>query len=211
MNIQKYTKSKGLFCLPDQGDLIDVRNRLDSMGFEKVSKEEILISHLDNNLGKPKRATTGNAVQDQYRRISKTGYSVYIHSGLIDDHFSEKGSSWVLILNEKNERVWMREFYRNFGILLLKKLLAYARFASNICDGRLDGDELVEFFENRYEWRSSSGKFSGIVLNYKNYLYDLSIEEKRIVSQKERIHDSYLKATFGKVLREKDFRATWKD
>jgi hypothetical protein len=186
-------------------------SRLKELGFRKRTEREKLIEMVEQGVRMPKRATSENATQDQWIRTSASRYDVIIHTGMIKNEFIDCGSSWVLIRNENKKAVFSREFYRRNPVNLLEKLTAHAHLCANISDGRLDGDELLEVSENKYEWRSMPFRAPGPVLNYKNYLPGLSTEEKEIVSQKERIHDAYLKNTFGKVRREKDFRSTWKD
>lgn len=206
----KYTKEKGEFYHPHPEHVFNFQKRLDELGFVKVSQKDILISVLEQGMEKPDRATPGNALQMQYKRKSQTGYSVYIHVGLIDTEFSEKGSSWVLILNKDGKKVWAREFYRNFGSLLLSRLAAFAHLACSIADAKVPEWELVEVSETEDSWLDlNTGQFV-LYFNYKNYIYGLSKEDKAIVKKKEENRIRYLKNTAGKVRRERTFRKKWK-
>lgn len=189
------------------------------LGFSEVPKEEILKFILDNNKIKPKRATAENAIQRQFRYVSKTGYAVYIHTGMIGERFSNRGSAWVMVVNQTKKggktietRIITREFYKKDGFLLLEKLTAYAHFFKNICDLRIQNNQgvFMDLCEDETGWKVwQKGKEDKIFYAHP-FMGNLTNDHKKIVRTKEISRLRYLKKTEGLVRRERSFRSQWK-
>ena len=59
-----------------------------ALGFQAVSKDEIIENLLKNELRMPKRATPENATQQQFKYVHKNGYVIWIHTMIMDDDCS---------------------------------------------------------------------------------------------------------------------------
>lgn len=180
-------------------------------GFQEVSKEEILKFVLDSHVHKPVRATAENAIQRQFKYDAPTGYRVYIHTGMIGDDFSEKGSAWIMIIDtsgEREKRVLMREFYRNISCQLLEKLTAYAKFFKNIADLWPDGGVLVEdaaSYKLRWELKNQTKAFVETL-----YMSGLTNKEISVIRTKENKRRKYFVSTSGAdIIRERVRRKKW--
>ncbi len=191
------------------------------LGFSEVPSEEILKFILDQDRKKPKRATAENAIQRQFRYVSSNGYTVYIHTGMIGNKFSDRGSAWVMIVEQKKKygkitekRVITREFYRNLSFSLLERLSVYAQFFKNICDQRPQNKSgaFMHLFENETGWKTweSQKSSKSKVFFLSHYFSNLSKEKIKIIRTKEISRLRYLKKTKGLVRRERSFRSQWK-
>lgn len=194
---------------------------MQDLGFSEVPSDEILKSILDQDRKKPKRATAENAIQRQFRYVSRNGYTVYIHTGMIGNKFSDRGSAWVMIVEQNKKRgkttekrIITREFYRNLSFSLLEKLSAYAQFFKNICDGRYRNKSgtFAHLVEDEIGWKTweshKSSESKVFFLNH--YFTNLSKEKRKIIKNKEISRLRYLKKTAGTVRREREFRSQWK-
>lgn len=183
---------------------------LKEMGFRKRTEKEILQELLELGVEMPPRATTENAIQDQWIYESKCGYGIIIHTGMVKNEFTDRGSSWALIRNAEKKAIFMREFYRRDPVSLLKKLSAYAAFTKSIVESKIPEHEFVKISEVDYALKD---KIVGKVVRtfaFTDHVYSLCAEERRIVSKKEKGRSLYFKNTTDKVRRERTFRTTWK-
>ncbi len=183
---------------------------IEKFDYTEVVNEEKIKTIFDKNLQKPKRASSENVLQAQYRYKSQTGYTVYIHTSLINLDFADKGKPCIMILNEKGKKVFFRNFSKNLGYSLLQKLSAYANFCKRIADDRKPGFELFRASEALLIWKKDKSKyFMPFVQKY--YTNYLSPEECKIVTTKERMYFKRLIKTIDTVdFREEEKRSTWK-
>lgn len=190
--------------------VLDFRNKLDGLKYNKMSEAEILEEILEEGLQMPKRATPENALQDQYKYISPTGYADKVNTGMMGEFYTEKGSCWVSIINTETKKVvWRREFYHTAKNPPLDKLSAYAHLVKNIADNRPSNMDLVPVGETRYIWKSKDGK-SKEFLNIADYLHHMTDEDKEFILKNEQKRNDYLRRTRGKVRRQRTIQKTWK-
>jgi hypothetical protein len=128
---------------------------------------------------------------------------------MIGDVYSERGSSWVILTDEKDKIVFVREFYRDIKTGPLERLSAYAHFAKNIADSRPAGMKLIGITETEYGWQSRNNKHIDII-DLNDYIYDMAPEEKEFVVRHEKVRNYYLKSTDGLVTRQRTFQKKWK-
>jgi hypothetical protein len=181
--------------------------KISKLKYRTVPAEEILKKILSERMDIPDRADEENALQRQERFMSDTGYSSYSHTGMIELRFSRKGSSWIIIKDENDNVVWIREFYRNIASSLLQRLSVFMHFAKNVATYRPEGMNLVRISETDYEWRGENVDSKDF--NPFDYLMGMSDEEKRIFKENHDDHVRYMKRSKGKVRREWEFRSGW--
>lgn len=186
---------------------------LKQISFELKSSEQKIKEIVEETGEIPGRVTPENVLQEQWSYKSQTGYIVEVHTGMIGEEFSEKGSAWVMVLDPKklNEdgkptKVFVREFYKHLGFTLIKRLLVYSKLARKIADSRMDGFDLVETKETKMEWKKGS---QTKLFSIKYYLAGFSPKERSLMLQTEGAWRRYRERTEGKVRRERDFRSTW--
>ena len=194
----------------DLGATLKFRNTTDALKYKPVSLEDVTQDIVENERVKPNRATIENVLQNQYRYNSPLGDSVKLLTGTKDGKINKKGSSWVHIVNGKDERLWTREFYRTDIKGLTERLLPYALLAKNITDNRPPGMDLIEIKETKYQWQTINGKVT-LPFNLNDYLYVLTDEEKAFVIRNEKKRDAYLIKTAGKVTRQRELQKTWNE
>lgn len=199
---------KGISIFKESGEeqRINFLKTIKELGYENIDSNKKIEFIIEKAKRIPKRINSESVKQEQYSYKSETGYGVHIHTGMIGLDFSDKGSSWVIITNEKGKRVLVREFYRNIGLSLLKKIFAYAKIARKIADSRKPGFELVEIFETKFEW--FDGKKT-LPFSIKYYLEGFTKEERSIILKGEYARKRYRERTFGEVRRERSLRSTW--
>lgn len=202
-------------------------NQINTLGYREIQVDEKIEFLFEKGVKNPKRANFENLKQEQFVYESETGYKVFIHTGMIEDKFSERGSAWIIIIDKKkeflkkrkpdskSEKVFIREFYRMMAGGHLDKLLAYACFCKKIADKRPANADL-EFVKN-----IQTGNISEIDMcwNFKSetkpfdlnfYTIGLRSFDQKIILSTERKRNAYLKKTEGKVRRERSFRSKWK-
>ncbi len=188
-----------------------------ALGFQAVSKDEIIENLLKNELRMPKRATPENATQQQFKYVHKNGYVIWIHTMIMDDDcsYSEKGTPSVIINNPKGKRVFFTLFQKDTRTnpkWLLAKLLAYAHFGVIVLDEKPKGYYLTEIL-NGYQWENKHGEAKKFLWN--SYLLKLSAENRKLIARRENSMDRYLRKTqplvdANKMRRRRTIRSTWK-
>lgn len=209
--MKKVRKQQGPFSDAAIKKLLKLHNAINDQKYKKESFKEKLKEHVVKGLKMPERATVENALQAMYKYKSKTKYNSKLLTGIIDGRFTEKGSAWVHVTNEKDERVWTREFYRITPKILIERLLPYAIVAKNIADGRPPGMKLAFAVgsETEYVWKSSNGR-KVIPLNLNDYFTGLTKEQVAFVKANESSRNLYLRRTEGQVIRQSKIQKTWK-
>lgn len=190
------------------------RKKVTKLGFQPVSKEEIIQSIFEQELAMPKsRATVQNVVQKQFK-LSYCGYTIWIHTAIVGRYrYAQKGSAWILILNKDGKKVFVREFYKDHPKWLLARLAAYAHLAKVICANKPSDHELTETKENYLEWVSTDGKKR---FDWNLYISKLELPDRKIVCRKENARDYYFEKTrhlveTKKMRRERAIRKRWKN
>ena len=216
MSVQN-TKSTESFIKHNQ----KLEDQLTAGGFTIVTKEEAVQILFDNGLIRPDRADAGNVIQNQFKYVSPTGDIVWIHTGIIGNSFSKKGSAWMMVLakkkkGEKRRKVFVREFYRDSPISLIPKLITYGYLGKAIADMKPKDGELIKVV-NRYEWQYSDGKSKPFQVSHcfsKMRTYGVSEDLLQIICNKENSRNSYLRRTQPLVdtqimKRQEDIQKTW--
>lgn len=192
--------------------------KMQYLKFKRLTEQEAVQIIFDKKLTNPDRANAGNVFQNQFVYISKTGYIVWIHTGIIDYAFSEKGSAWMLVLEKpkvgKDQRkVFVREFYKDHPISLLPKLHAYACLGKRIADGKPDDAELIRVEKTLvYQWHHNNGIIKPFsVMDYKK---TMTVDVLTIICKKENARNYYFTKTQPLVnqnlmKREEDIRSKW--
>jgi hypothetical protein len=188
-----------------------------ALGFQAVSKDEIIEILLKKQLIMPKRATPKNATQQQFKFIHKNGYVIWIHTMIMDDDcsYTEKGNPSISINNPKGKQVFFTLFQKDTPKnpkWLLAKLLAYAYFWVKALDEKPKGYYLVEIL-NGYQWENKHGEVKKFLWN--SYLSKLSPENRKLIARRENSMDRYLRKTqplvdAGVMRRRRTIRSTWK-
>lgn len=182
--------------------------KLKKLGFKEFTAEQKLIDIIDNDRSKPKRATSENVLQKQYRLVSsKSDYYAHIHTGMIGDDFAITGAGWVIVGNDKNKDKIFWLFPRNFAHSLLFRLGAYAELCKKILEYQPTNTELVEAMENVFCWRSSG---NDTPINFKHYALSLEKNEYEYIRDRERTTSKWLLSRPGQK-RRRDIRRQWKD
>ncbi len=188
-----------------------------ALGFQAVSKDEIIEILLNKQLKMPKRATPKNATQQQFKYVHKNGYVIWIHTMIMDDDcsYSEKGNPTFSINSPKGEQIFFTLFQKDTRTnpkWLLAKLLAYAHFGVTVLDEKPKGYYLTEIL-NGYQWENKHGEVKKFLWN--SYLLKLSAENRKLIARKENSTDHWLRKTqplvdLGKMRRRRTIRSTWK-
>ncbi len=209
--MKKARKYFGLFSDFAIQRLLKLHQKIITLLYKKVSYKEKLKTHVDKGLVKPERATAENALQAEYKYTSPTKYGSKLLTGIINNRFTEKGSAWTHVVNEKDKRVWTREFYRITPKILFDRLIPYAIVAKNIADGRPDGMFLAfaKNSETEYVWKSKNGK-KVIPFDLRDYFTGLTHKQITFVKKNESNRNSYLRRTESKVTRQRTFQKKWK-
>lgn len=192
--------------------------KMQHLKFRRLSEQEALQIIFNKKLTNPDRADAGNVFQNQFVYVSKTGYIVWIHTGIIDYAFSEKGSAWMLVLEKpktgKDQRkVFVREFYKDNPISLIPKLHAYACLGKRIADGKPDDAELIRVGKTLvYQWHYDSGSIKPFSVT--DYNKTLTTDVLTIIYKKENARNYYFTKTQPLVdqqlmKREEDIRSKW--
>lgn len=203
------TADKGVLLFKEKGheERETFLKTLKDLGFENLDPDRKIDFLINQAQQIPKRVNSENVKQDQYKYESKTGYSVCIHSGMIGLDFIDKGSAWVIITNEKDERVFVREFYRTLSKTLMIRLRSYAKLAKKIADSRKPGFQLEEISETKMHWEKGKEERPFSIGYYTQH--GLTKEEQFCIQNGEARRKRYRKNTEGMVRRERKFRSTW--
>ncbi len=113
------------------------RNLMKSLGYQKPGATAVSVDVVQEGLKNPKRVNLETALhQDRYEYFSRTGYSVVLYPGIIDNTFGKKLSVFVMIRDKKEKRVWIRQFHRFSVQSFFTLISAYAQAAKNAVDAR---------------------------------------------------------------------------
>jgi hypothetical protein len=213
MNLTREEELKQVFI----AEMHAFKKALSELGFQPVSKEEIIEILLNKQLKMPKRATPKNATQQQFKYVHKNGYVIWIHTMIMDDDcsYSEKGNPTFSINNPKGKQIFFTLFQKDTQKnpkWLLAKLLAYAHFGVRVLDEKPRGYDLVEIL-NGYQWENRKGEIKKFLWN--SYLLKLSVENRKLIARRENSIDRRLRKTqplvdAGVMKRRRMIRSTWK-
>lgn len=197
----------------------ELHDELTKIGYQLLSPQQSLQIFFDEGLSRPDRADAGNVIQRQYQYVSKKGYTVIVHTGIIDTTFT-KPMKWVMILGKKDSKdpkakppkLFVKRFKKDDPDKLIPKLIAYGYLAKAIADSRPTGAELVPM-GNAHVWRYVDEKIQPFFV--KSYLKEIPKQYVKILRTKERFDRKYLKETqhlvdVGKMKRLPEIRKTWK-
>ena len=205
-------KGVQLFKVVGEKEMLKFMERLTKLGFTEVGLEEKSKFLFKNKNKVPKRVSFENILQAQYTFVSSTGYKVYVHSSLIGQDFADKGDAWIMILNEKGEKVFVRKFAKYLAFTLLEKLSAYTIFCKKIADGRYSKYDLMEVGLEKpgLIWKHvKSSKVIPFVASY--YYSGLPQKDRQIIVTKERQYFKNLQKSKDKPeKRNRNTRSTWK-
>lgn len=110
---------------------------LESLGYQKPSEAAVLVDMTQEDLNNPDRVKLKVALtQDRYEYFSRTGYSVVLYPGIIDNTFGKRLPVFIFIRNEDKKQVWSRQFHRLNIQGFFTVLTAYAQAAKNAVDAR---------------------------------------------------------------------------
>ena len=185
------------------------------LSFHKLSMKEKLLFIMDEGVKPPKRVTPENVLQDQYQSKLIKQNDVFIHVGLINKSFAEKGSSWVLLRDINGKVILSREFYKNTGFSLLRRLSAYAIFFKNIANASGTSElQKVPGQKNKFQWVHFGSQDEGSTTPFDilnpSYMKGLSKEQIRIIRNKEIARRRYFERSAGTVKsREYETRTPW--
>jgi hypothetical protein len=192
--------------------------KMQHLKFRRLSEQEALQIIFDKKITNPDRADAGNVFQNQFVYVSKTGYIVWIHTGITNYAFSEKGSAWMLVLEKpkagiKQRKVFVREFYKDHPISLLPKLHAYACLGKRIANGKPGDAELIRVGKTLvYQWHYNNGSIKPFSVT--DYRKTMSVDVLTIICKKENARNYYFTKTQPLVdqnlmKREEDIRSKW--
>jgi hypothetical protein len=157
----------------------------------------------------PTKSLPAALLRNPYQYKSKTKYSSKILTATKDGVLNATGTAWVHVVNERDELVWTREFYKKDLKGVLKRTAIYGQVAKNIADNRPSGAKLVALSETEYAWVSKNGK-KYTEFNLNDYLYGLTDAEKAFVQKHEYARDYYLINSEGKVVnRQREIQKKW--
>lgn len=213
MDLKREEKLKQVFI----EEMQSFKKALLELGFQPVSKDEIIKILLEKKLKMPKRATPENATQQQFKFVHKNGYVIWIHTMIMDDDcsYSKKGNPSFSINNHKGKQIFFTLFQKDTPKnpkWLLAKLLAYAHFGVKVLDEKPRGYDLVEIL-NGYQWENNKGEIKRFLWN--SYLLKLSAENRKIIARRENSIDYWLRKTqplvdAKKMRRRRTIRSSWK-
>lgn len=110
---------------------------LKDLGYQRPAVDAVKVDLTQKGLKNPGRVSDSIALsQDRFEYMSRTNYKVIIYSGVLNNDFGKKISAFVLIVNEKGKRVWVRQFHRVGIESFFTVLEAYAMAAKRAVDER---------------------------------------------------------------------------
>lgn len=111
--------------------------KLHELGYQRPTVNNVMTDLAQKGLKNPGRVPNAIAVaHDRFEYVSRTKYSVVIYPGVVNGSFGQKISAFVLIVNEKGKRVWVRQFHRVGIASFFTVLEAYAMAAKRAVDER---------------------------------------------------------------------------
>jgi hypothetical protein len=184
----------------------------------RITSEEVKKDKLRLGLIPPRRVKKDQFDQVRFEGMSRDFLKFVVHTNITAEgtDFTENGSGWVIITDLPDNRLFVREFYRD--TLYFKKLGAYAAYARLLIDRQpLCPDPeccklmtIGETADTGYQWVCNNHTIPIWLTNFgMRELAMLPKYQQKIIVDKEASLGYYIENSNPKQ-REKNFRTTWK-
>lgn len=182
----------------------------------RITAEEVEKDKRRLNLIPPRRVKKDQLDQVRFEGMSRDFLKFVIHTNITAEgtDFTENGSGWVIITDLPDNRLFVREFYRD--TLYFKKLGAYAAYArllidrQPLCPACRQLMTIGETVDTGYQWKCDNHTVPIWLTNFgMRELAMLPKYQQKIIVDKEASLGYYIENSQPKQ-REKNFRTTWK-